>query len=71
MKRGIVEHMRIYMFNLSGNKVLVRTDPDTNLPRSRTFLAQQVGWLIAKIGLRIMLGGNKRWQTISEQEKMN
>ena len=68
MKRGIVEHMCIYMFNRSGNKVLVRTDPDTNLPRSRTFLAQRVGWLIAKIGLRIMLGGKHRWQTVTEQE---
>lgn len=67
MKRGFIKHMNIMMFGFYGNKVLVRTTPGTDLPRSRNYLAQTIGWFIARIGLRIMLGGNKRWQTISEE----
>lgn len=69
MKHGpVVKNMLIELTGLTGKIVIVRTTPGTDLPRTRTYWVQKIGWGIITLGLRIMLGGKHRWQTVTEKE---
>lgn len=63
----MVRSMTIRITNELGKSAVCRT---LKSARKRTLWVQRIGWFILTVGARVMLGGNKYWETVfNEQER--
>lgn len=64
----VIESMKIRITNELGKSAVCRTRENA---RIRPLWVQRIGWFILTVGARIMLGGNKYWETICNVQERN